>query len=71
MMDESARREAERAAKREMDMILAKIERDAQWERDRQQFWHNYEMQNQAKKQADEAKRAADELERIRREIES
>ncbi len=44
--------------------------REAQWQRDREQFWHNQAMLDAEKERAEQAKRAADELERIRKDIE-
>lgn len=43
---------------------------EEQWQRDREQFWHNQAMLDAEKERAEQAKRAADELERIRKDIE-
>ncbi len=71
LMDEESRRRAQAMADAQWRAWEAQRARDEQWQRDREQFWHNYNMQSAANERAAQAKRTADELERIRKDLES
>ena len=71
LMDAENRRRAKEQTDRWIRNFEAQIAREEQWQRDREQFWHNYNMQTAENERVAQAKRAADELERIRKDLES
>lgn len=71
LMDDESRRRAQAMADAQWRAWEAQRARDEQWQRDREQFWHNYNMQTAENERVAQAKRAADELERIRKDLES
>lgn len=70
IFDSTEREKGRAIAEAQMDAWRELRALEEQWQRDREQFWHNQAMLDAEKERAEQAKRAADELERIRKDIE-